>query len=94
MQYAAMQMETYRISPALTEVYNAEVNAMRFIPAHHVTTLTGKDHKRVGIKPAADAMMALKSAPRTDIEKPIIGANTGEGISTALQWDRNFQWDT
>lgn len=85
-------METYRTNPVLINVYNAEANAMQFLPGtKHVTKLDGG---RVTIKAHDDAIAALETAPSTDIATvDEAGVDPTAQLPKPVEWDQNWPWD-
>lgn len=96
LQHATIQMETYRTNPELMNVYNAEANAMRFLPgSKHITKLIGGPNKRVAIKARDEAVTALENGATTDVVATTAGTAidpTAE-LPRPLEWDKNWPWD-
>lgn len=95
LQHATILMETYRDDPELTNVYNAEANAIKFLPgSKHITKLIGGYNKRVALKTPNEAVATLENRAPTDL------AAVGDADTDAtaelpkpLEWDKNWPWD-
>lgn len=96
LQHATIQMETYRTNSELMNVYNAEANAMRFLPgSKHITKLIGGPNKRVAIKARDEAVTALENGATTDVVTTTDDRDidpTAE-LPKPLEWDKNWPWD-
>lgn len=87
-------METYRTIPELISVYNAEENAIKFLPgSKHITELIGAHNKRVMIKARNEVVSVLENIKPTD--SAIEGTDNGSPaeIPKPLEWDKNWAWD-
>lgn len=95
LQHATVQMETYRTNPELTNVYNAEAAAIRFLPgSKHILRKIGDHDERVAMKMNDEVLTALQNGAPTDLATAG-SPNTDATVElpTPLEWDKNLPWN-